>query len=302
MLSAEHVALQSRLLQQLQAIKQKELDYMMARFEWIAFLMSIIIMIAATTLVSVDGAGDTVRPSVTWLFFLSSILCIFSCAHVCIMCLYLGNWAMGLALRGPVGSLNRAFDIVMLEKDSIEFWLSISILSCCVQTIMSVWVLTNSLEIRGYDIICTVMGAVSTIVACHHLRAMNRRFFRPQYEQVLNQQQKQKAAGEAKKKLQHPGQHRASRVSFAGDKPKVRHSKTGKEMEMDSLPSIDARFSSASATPSTAGASAQRRGSIPLAMKQLAAQQWTSLARDVAFRFLSELCVCARMRGCQASK
>ena len=261
----------------------------MARFEWIAFLMSIIIMIAATTLVSLDAAAETVRPAVTWVFFISSIMCIFSCAHVCIMCLYIGNWAVGLALRGPIGSLNRAFNIVMLEKDSIEFWLGVSILSCSLQTIMSVWVLTNSLELRGYEVLTTVMGALSTTWAVWYIKQMHRRFFRPSQEQRQEQLELQQQLSRKKRashaqtqqsalKAPHgaagasdaygrqhklaaasgPPRARLSRISFVTPND-AKERDPAQDAEMESALSLDARLA---AQRQSGVASAQERESV----------------------------------------
>ena len=106
MLSAEHLALQSRLVQQLAQVKQKEIDYLLMRYQAIGTQAALITATAMQTLVSLDPANqDQVPVAVTWVFFTASLWCVMLMLFVILSTLYIGNWAPGLALRGPTLSL-----------------------------------------------------------------------------------------------------------------------------------------------------------------------------------------------------
>jgi hypothetical protein len=178
MLSAEHLALQSRLVQQLAAIKQKELDYVLSRYQAIGVQSALIAACAMQTFVSLDPANVTVARGATWLFFISSVCCTLGCTHVTVLCLYIGNWAPGLALRGPTGSLNRAFDAVMQERAQVNFWFSISLATFVIQTTLAVWILDDTPGVTGWAVVCTLIAFVWSYYCVRYLVRMRQRFFR----------------------------------------------------------------------------------------------------------------------------
>ena len=178
MLSAEHLALQSRLVQQLAAIKQKELDYLLGRYQAIGIQSALIAAGAMQTLVSLDPSAQSVNRTVTWIFFISSILCGLSCTYVTVCVLYIGNWAPGLALRGPTGSLNRALEAVMAERGQINFWFSFSLLTFVIQTVITVWVLNDTRKVTAWSIACSFIGVGAICYTTWYLMEMRKRFFR----------------------------------------------------------------------------------------------------------------------------
>lgn len=188
MLSAEHIALESRLVQQLAAVKQRELDYVLGRFQAIALQSGLVVATACQTLVSLDPVSSAGTGFNTWLFFSLGLCSVLSGVYVTIACLYIGNWAPGLALRGPTGSLNRAFDVVMSERDQIHFWFSVSMFSYVLQTIQVVWILNDNHAVQGYEIFCTIQGVLSTVAAIWYLNKMKGRFFRDEEQHNLASQ------------------------------------------------------------------------------------------------------------------
>ena len=186
MLSAEHMALQSRLVQQLAAIKQKELDYLLSRYQAIGVQSALVAACALQTLVSLDPSAPDVNRWVTYLFFISSMLCCLACTYVTVCVLYIGNWAPGLALRGPTGSLNRALDAVMAERGQVNFWFTFALLTFVIQTIVTVWVLNDTVTVTAWSIVCSIIGLGSIVYTGYYLKKMRERFFRDDsaYEQA----------------------------------------------------------------------------------------------------------------------
>ena len=107
MLSAEHVALQSRLVQQLVTVRQREMDTILARYSALGTQASLLAGFAITSLTALSPSEPTVSTPITHLFYGSSIVCLLACIHVIICTMYTCNWAPALALRGPSGSLAR---------------------------------------------------------------------------------------------------------------------------------------------------------------------------------------------------
>ena len=120
MLSAEHVALQSRLVQQLVTVRQREMDTILARYSALGTQASLLAGFAITSLTALSPSEPTVSTPITHLFYGSSIVCLLACIHVIICTMYTCNWAPALALRGPSGSLTRAYKAVRGEKNQIN--------------------------------------------------------------------------------------------------------------------------------------------------------------------------------------
>ena len=122
MLSAEHIALQSRLVQQLVAVRQREMDAILKRYDALGTQASLLAGFAITSLTALTSVSDptAVNRVVCHTFFATSVCCLLSCLHVIICTMYTCNWAPALALRGPSGSLTRAYKAVRGEKNQIN--------------------------------------------------------------------------------------------------------------------------------------------------------------------------------------
>mmetsp|Transcript_54332 Transcript_54332/g.140328 ORF Transcript_54332/g.140328 Transcript_54332/m.140328 type:complete len:462 (-) Transcript_54332:607-1992(-) len=209
MLAAESLALQSRLVQQLVAIKEREFDYVLSRYNAIAIQAALISEVAMSNLVSLTPPEEG-EPGelVAWVFYISSMICAFSCVYVVSLCLYMGNWAPGLALRGPSGSLNHAFEVVMHERKQINFVFLVALFSMVVQTTASVWILGMSIDdpgaipyfnVPGYSVTCTLLGMVAIAGNAYYLKRMKRRFFGENKQLGLTMTGQPKTGGGAKR-------------------------------------------------------------------------------------------------------
>ena len=177
MLSAEHVALQSRLVQQLVTVRQREMDTILARYSALGTQASLLAGFAITSLTALSPSEPTVSTPITHLFYGSSIVCLLACIHVIICTMYTCNWAPALALRGPSGSLARAYNATRGEKTQINAFFLLGIIAFAVQTIAAIWILDNVTKVTADAGACTGATVVAGLASLiYHVR-MHRRFF-----------------------------------------------------------------------------------------------------------------------------
>ena len=87
MLNAEHVALESRLVQQMIQIRQRELDGLLQRFTAVGTQASLLAGFAITSLTALSPSDEEhVSKPVTYIFYITSLVCVFSCMHVAHAC------------------------------------------------------------------------------------------------------------------------------------------------------------------------------------------------------------------------
>ena len=82
MLNAEHVALESRLVQRMVAMRQTEMDQLLSRYTALGTQASLLAGFAISSLTSLGPSGSDVLKPVTYTFYISSIACVFSSMHV----------------------------------------------------------------------------------------------------------------------------------------------------------------------------------------------------------------------------
>ena len=179
MLSAEHIALQSRLVQQLVAVRQREMDAILKRYDALGTQASLLAGFAITSLTALTSVSDptAVNRVVCHTFFATSVCCLLSCLHVIICTMYTCNWAPALALRGPSGSLTRAYKAVRGEKNQINAFFTVGIISFAVQTVCAVWILDETPKWTYDSIAATaILGLAGVVIFWYH-RRMHGRFF-----------------------------------------------------------------------------------------------------------------------------
>ena len=110
-------------------------------------------------------------------FFATSVCCLLSCLHVIICTMYTCNWAPALALRGPSGSLTRAYKAVRGEKNQINAFFTVGIISFAVQTVCAVWILDETPKWTYDSIAATAVLGLAGIVIFWYHRRMHGRFF-----------------------------------------------------------------------------------------------------------------------------
>ena len=74
MLGAEQLALKSRTVHQLAAVKERELEHMLVRFEAIGNQAGLVCLLASTNLCSVDPVANLGYSTISYLFFISSMI------------------------------------------------------------------------------------------------------------------------------------------------------------------------------------------------------------------------------------
>jgi len=175
MLSAEHLALQSRLVQQLAEVRQREMDYVLTRYQAIGTQAALVAGFSMQTLVSLDVSSTP--QYIIYIFFLASLACVLSCMHVVIVTLYVSNWAPGLALRGPTGSLSKAFDATIAERNQINGFFCVALLSFITQTVVAVMIVDGFEQWRGETLLSAGVAGGATAASVFYLHRMRRRFF-----------------------------------------------------------------------------------------------------------------------------
>ena len=168
MLSAESVALQARLVQQLASLRKQELDYIIQQYQSLGMqsaLPSFIIDNWQNTYAVQDpnfeGFGIWFPPSAssfcTYAAILASIVTV-------ILTMLVSSWAPGVALRGDPGSMTRALNAARAQSAIIQQLFISSIVGFGLQLFCATWLITFA-EDSAHDIIDAVLST-SLMIAC----------------------------------------------------------------------------------------------------------------------------------------
>lgn len=138
MLKAEQNALIQEANKQLLTIRREELEYFVSVFSDFGTLAALIAGFTVSIVTQVDTLNADINVFWKWLFWIASILTMICTLHVVLTTTFINIFGPGLALRGPAGSMVRAVEGMVKEKDSIflAFFLSIVLfqlanLACC---------------------------------------------------------------------------------------------------------------------------------------------------------------------------
>ena len=249
MLNAERVALQTRVVQQLAEVKKQEIDYLLRRYGSLGLMAAFITEITMEILLEKGQSAmeDRVAISLRVAFIATSLICVLANMWVILCTLLIGNWAPGLALRGPRGSLNRVFDALVSERRQINFWFVTGIASFALQMAMAFWLLeytnpdfpadpnqdyladpntntTSRFEFKGFGLSISIQLLLGTLFAIVYLRSMRHVFSLKTRKQREHDSMSQKMA-----ESQMPEGHEAvsaaeANGSAAAKKPKRRMS------------------------------------------------------------------------------
>ena len=121
MLSAEHYALEHRAVQQLLDIRQKEVAFLTDRFNAIGTQSSLVAGFVVTTLTAVDAGARDTHPFAKYTFWASSSISLALSFHCLLNSTFAAVWGPGLALRGPSGSVSRAFYLLRSDQKHVMF-------------------------------------------------------------------------------------------------------------------------------------------------------------------------------------
>lgn len=177
MLNAEHVALESRLVQQMVAIRQREMDNLLTRYSAIGTQASLLAGFAVTQLTALSPSEDTVHDAVEYAFYLTSLTCVLCSMHVVTCTMYVCNWAPRLALRGPTGSLTRAFEATRSEKQQINIMFTTSVVAFALQTVAAIWVMDQHLGWTPHALYASVLTGGLVLFDVYYFMGIHARFF-----------------------------------------------------------------------------------------------------------------------------
>ena len=140
MLSAEHTSLQHRLVQQLVSIREKEMNYMLSRYQTVGTQTALLGGFTVSTLsVGLNPAYYRAQQIAQSLFVVTTIIVACAAVNVILCTVLIANWAPGLALRGPTGSVARAYHAVRAERTQIMVHFFVVVVGFVWQTIMAIW-------------------------------------------------------------------------------------------------------------------------------------------------------------------
>jgi len=191
MLNAEHVALESRLVSQLVAIRQREMDVLLQRYSSIGTQASLLAGFAISQLTALNPSEDDVMPVITYAFYLTSLFCVLSSMHVVMCTMYVCNWAPRLALRGPTGSISRAYGATRSEKQQINVAFTASTVAFALQTVAGIWVMDKKRHASPHAVYATVLTFSLVIFDVYYHRKMYARFFGRHGEWSTSKQRRQ---------------------------------------------------------------------------------------------------------------
>lgn len=184
MLSAENVALENRAIRLMLQIREKELNYITNKYTALGTQSALIGGFSLTSLTSLSFS-HSISPSIRWLFFLFSSLSLSSSLSCILNATFVTVWGPGLALRGPRGSMAKAYYGMIREQRQIFGSFTLSLLFFALQCMVAFWVIDNGGEADGpsdfttvepYTYIATLMMFLGGLYAVHVLLRMHRRF------------------------------------------------------------------------------------------------------------------------------
>ena len=91
--------------------------------------------------------------------------------------MYVCNWAPRLALRGPAGSLSRAFEATRSEKKQINLTFTIGVLAFALQMVAAVWVMDQKPFLTPHALYTTIITGVLLVIDVYYHCQIHKRFF-----------------------------------------------------------------------------------------------------------------------------
>ena len=122
MLSAEHLALENEAVRQLLAIREKEIQFFTDKFNAISTQSALIAGFVITSLTAVPLQGQPGHENLESVFLISGALSMICCFYSLLCSTMAGIWGPSLSLRGPNGSVTKAW--YELKKESKQIMIS----------------------------------------------------------------------------------------------------------------------------------------------------------------------------------
>ncbi len=178
MLSAENVALENRAIRLMLQIREKELNYITNKYNAMGTQAALVGGFTVTTLTSIT-ISENIPLIVRWLFFAFSSISL-SCSISCILnATFVTVWGPGLALRGPRGSMAKAYYGMVYEQKQIFTSFVAAIVFFALQSIVAFWIIDaddNDDASEGYSFFATAAMCIGGTYAFYALRRMHSRF------------------------------------------------------------------------------------------------------------------------------
>ena len=118
MLSAENVALENRAIRLMLQIREKELNYITNKYNAMGTQAALVGGFTVTCLTSLS-IGPDITPPIRLLFFVFSALSLSGSLSCILNATFVTVWGPGLALRGPRGSMAKAYYGMVYEQRQI---------------------------------------------------------------------------------------------------------------------------------------------------------------------------------------
>ena len=178
MLSAEHYALEHRAVQALLDIRQREVSYMTERFNSIGTQSSLIGGFVVAQLTAIQpGSDPNTLEGIKQVFWGASAISLACSVHCILNSTFAAVWGPGLALRGPTGSVSRAYWSMVNERKHIMVAYVASLLFFVLQTIMGFYIMDEKVGFSTSSVFATVTMTLGSMYSLWTLFRMSRRFF-----------------------------------------------------------------------------------------------------------------------------
>eukprot|EP00658_Telonema_sp_P-2_P038741 TRINITY_DN27736_c0_g1_i1.p1 TRINITY_DN27736_c0_g1~~TRINITY_DN27736_c0_g1_i1.p1 ORF type:complete len:191 (-),score=44.92 TRINITY_DN27736_c0_g1_i1:214-786(-) len=142
MLNADKELLLSNLKQNALTLREKELNFFNENFAAVGTQAALIAGFSMTALAELGVPEEAPRFFKTS-FYLFTVITLACELHCVCSTTFICVWGPGLALRGPDGSINRAVDGMMEERDQVFFSFGAGIISFILAAIAACWILMD---------------------------------------------------------------------------------------------------------------------------------------------------------------
>ena len=182
MLRAEQLALIQQANQQLLTIRELELDYYTTAFSNLGTICSFIAGFSINALTSLAPMQYNCAEFWRTLYAICLITCISSALHCSLSTSFAGIFGSGLALRGPSGSMVRAVDGLIAEKEQIYASFVLTIISFQGTAFCISWIVMSNTAAS----VCSAVFIISSYIWYKYCTRIHIRFRIPKEHRDLD--------------------------------------------------------------------------------------------------------------------
>ena len=184
MLSAEHYALENKAIQSMLAIREKELNYIDTRMAALGTQSSLLAgFIIANFVNNFLGphSGTNTAIGTQYLMYISTGVAMAASFHCILNSTFLCIWGPGLALRGGMGSVSRAYSEMKAERNQIVMSFNLSVVFFGFQCIATFLAYDGQIGLTWYAAIACVVLVVGAFVTFRFIIRMRSRMGRKEF-------------------------------------------------------------------------------------------------------------------------